>query len=93
MSLRIVFRIQNDDQTLKSLFEYFASTNIHNTRLFSFLIPFFHLNNKKAREDLKVIFDVVQIKHNFTPKYLKITLDRKLTFKEHLYKTGKKLKV
>ncbi|KAE9523030.1 hypothetical protein AGLY_016661 [Aphis glycines] len=52
----------------------------------------FHLNNKKAREELKVTFQGVQLKHNFTPKYLGITLDRTLTFKEHLVKTGKKVR-
>lgn len=37
-------------------------------------------------------FQGVQLKHNFTPKYLGITLDRTLTFKEHLVKTGKKVR-
>jgi hypothetical protein len=33
----------------------------------------FHLNNKKAREELKVTFQGVQLKYNFTPKYLGVT--------------------
>lgn len=52
----------------------------------------FHLNNKKASEKLKVTFEGVQIRHNFMPKYLRITLDGTLTFKEHLKKTGKKVR-
>jgi hypothetical protein len=52
----------------------------------------FHLNNKKAREELKMTFQRVQFKHYFTPKYLGITRDRTLTFKEHIDKTGKKVR-
>ena len=52
----------------------------------------FHLNNKKAREELKVTFQGVQLKHNFTPKYFGITLDRMPTFKEYLDRIGKKVR-
>jgi len=32
------------------------------------------------------------MKHNFTPKYLGLTLIRTLTFNEHLDRTGKKMR-
>ncbi|KAF0749652.1 Uncharacterized protein FWK35_00024378 [Aphis craccivora] len=51
----------------------------------------FHLNNKQAYEELEVVFNGVQVQHSFKPKYLGITLDRSLTFKEHIEKTTKKL--
>lgn len=52
----------------------------------------FHLNNREARKELKVMFKGEKIKHNFTPRYLGITLDRTLTFNEHLDRTGKKVR-
>lgn len=51
----------------------------------------FHLNNKHAYEELEVVFNGVQVQHSFKPKYQGITLDRSLTFKEHIEKTTKKL--
>ncbi|KAF0755627.1 Uncharacterized protein FWK35_00017571, partial [Aphis craccivora] len=51
----------------------------------------FHLNNKQAYEELEVVFNGVQAQHSFKPKYLGITLDRSLTFKDHIEKTMKKL--
>jgi hypothetical protein len=52
----------------------------------------FHLNNKQASKTLDIRFDHVQLNHNFTPKYLGITLDRTLSFKKHIENTAKKVK-
>lgn len=52
----------------------------------------FHLNNREARKKLKVMFEGNQMKHNFTQRYLGITLDRTLTFNKHLDRTGKKVR-
>lgn len=52
----------------------------------------FHLNNRLANTELKVIFCEEQLRYNPFPKYLGITLDRSLTFKKHLELTGQKLK-
>jgi hypothetical protein len=38
-----------------------------------------------------VVFNGVQVQHSFKPKYQGITLDRSLTFKEHIEKITKKL--
>ena len=51
----------------------------------------FHLNNKDARRTLKVIWKGQELKHNFTPKYLGVTLDRTLSYKEHCSKTKMKI--
>lgn len=51
------------------------------------------MNDKKTREQLKVIFKGVQLKHNFTSKYPGTKLDRTITFKEHLDTTGKKIRL
>ncbi|KAL1448470.1 hypothetical protein WDU94_013986, partial [Cyamophila willieti] len=55
-------------------------------------ITCFHLNNQQANLKLKVEFEGELLNHNFTPKYLGVTLDRTLTFKPHLQKTAAKLK-
>jgi len=52
----------------------------------------FHLNNKQAGKTLDIRFDNVQLNHNFTPKYLGITLDRTLFFKKHIENSAKKVK-
>lgn len=49
------------------------------------------LFTETTRDELKVTFQGVQIKHNFTPKYLGITLDCTLKFKKNLDRTGKKV--
>lgn len=41
---------------------------------------------------LDIRFDHVQLNHNFTPKYLGITLDWTLSFKIHIENTAKKVK-
>lgn len=52
----------------------------------------FHLNNKMANRQLRVFADNQQLKHNKNPKYLGVTLDRTLSFKEHLQNTAAKLR-
>lgn len=52
----------------------------------------FHLNNRLARRELNVRFGNGLLRHNRYPKYLGVTLDRTLSFKEHLAKTAAKLK-
>ena len=41
----------------------------------------FHLNNKKAKRDLKVNFNNKTLPFCFEPKYLGVTLDRSLTYR------------
>ena len=45
-----------------------------------------------AHIPLQVTFNGVVLKHNFNPKYLGITLDRSLTFKQHILNTANKIK-
>lgn len=52
----------------------------------------FHLNNKLAGRILNIQFENTTLAYNKTPKYLGVTLDRTLSFKEHLTKTAEKLK-
>ncbi len=47
------------------------------------VVSAFHLCNKYANRKLRIIFDGVELKHEFHPKYLGITLDRTLSFNEN----------
>ena len=51
----------------------------------------FHLNNREARSTLKVYMGDHLLVHNLTPNYLGVTLDRTLSFKQHLMKLRGKL--
>lgn len=51
----------------------------------------FHLNNKMANRELKVYMDNQQLRHNSYPKYLGVTLDRTLSYKQHLRNVAAKV--
>jgi len=51
----------------------------------------FHLNNKKAKRELKVNFNNKTLPFCSEPKYLGVTLDRSLTYRRHLESLCKKL--
>ena len=55
-------------------------------------VTLFHLYNKMANHKINVLFDGQVIKNSRFSKYLGVTLDRILTYKEHLTKTAAKLK-
>jgi hypothetical protein len=52
----------------------------------------FHLNNRDANKSLNVTFEGELLNHNVNPKYLGVTLDRTLSFREHLGKLSAKIK-
>lgn len=52
---------------------------------------FFHLDNRQANAQLQVTMDGRVLNFNPTPKYLGVTLDRTLTYKQHLTKLRGKL--
>ncbi|KAI5744621.1 hypothetical protein M8J76_003905 [Diaphorina citri] len=52
----------------------------------------FHLTNALAQMKLNVLFENHPVTHNFKPKYLGVTLDRTLSYRDHLSKTAEKLK-
>ena len=43
----------------------------------------FHLNNRQAGQTLNLKWNGVEIEHDSVPKYLGVTLDRTLSFKQH----------
>ena len=52
----------------------------------------FHLHNHSATQKLSVYLDVQRLMHECHPTYLGVTLDRILSYREHLTKTAGKLK-
>ena len=51
----------------------------------------FHLHNAKAKQELNIYLKGQRIKHDPNPVYLGVTLDRSLTYHEHLKKTAAKV--
>jgi len=52
----------------------------------------FHLHNTSATRELSVYLDGLRLRHECHPTYLGLTLDRTLSYREHLTKTAGKLK-
>jgi len=52
----------------------------------------FHLHNASADQELNVSLNGKRLKHDPYPTYLGVTLDRTLSYKEHLRKTAAKIK-
>jgi len=52
----------------------------------------FHLHNTSATRELSVYPDGQRLRHECHPTYLGVTLDRTLSYREHLTKTTGKLK-
>ena len=51
----------------------------------------FHLNNKEVKRELKVSFNNETLPFRSEPKYLVVTLDMSLTYRQHLEPFRKKL--
>ena len=52
----------------------------------------FQLNIRKSKETLDMNWNGVKIKHDEGPKYLGVTLDRTLSFKQHCLNTAAKIR-
>jgi len=55
-------------------------------------ISVFHLHNTSANRELSVYLDGQRLRQECHPTYLGVTLDRMLSYHEHLTKTAGKLK-
>src|SRR6218665_3160270 len=53
----------------------------------------FHLQNAKASRELNIFLSGMPIKHDSKPVYLGVTLDRALTYHDHLKKTAAKVNI
>ena len=79
------------NQDLEKLRKYFQQwrlkPNIQKTE-----VSTFHLNNKLAKHQPTITFGNQILAYNPTPKYLGVTLDRTLTYKNHLQNTAAKIR-
>ena len=55
------------------------------------VISVFHLLNTSAARELRVHMEGQQLRHDPYPVYLDVTLDRTLTYRQHLTKTARQL--
>lgn len=55
-------------------------------------VTLFHLNNKRANQEIRVQFGYRLVKNTLYPKYLDMALDKKFTSKNHLTKLSAKIK-
>jgi hypothetical protein len=51
----------------------------------------FHLHNANAKRELDILLNGQRIRHDATPTYLGVTLDRSLSYHKHLKKTAAKV--
>ena len=51
----------------------------------------FHLRNKEANRSLKLEWNRTKLENTPHPKYVGVTLDRTLSYKEHMYNTKMKV--
>ena len=51
----------------------------------------FHLRNREVKRSLKVSWNGVDLENTIPPKYLGVTLDRTLSYKQHIYNTKMKV--
>ena len=51
----------------------------------------FHLRNKEAKRSLKVVWNKTELENTPHPKYLGVTLDRTLGYKQHIHNTKMKV--
>ncbi|KAF0699141.1 Uncharacterized protein FWK35_00035076, partial [Aphis craccivora] len=53
-------------------------------------VTVFHLNNKKASQEININFGGQEVRNTKHPKYLGVVLDRTLTYREHLTRLSAK---
>lgn len=75
---------------LESLSSYFKKWRLRPSETKT-EVSCFHLNNQMANHQLRITFNNTTLRHNPTPKYLGVTLDRALTYKKHLTNTAAKI--
>ena len=51
----------------------------------------FHLRNKEAKRSIKVVWNKTELENTPHPKYLGVTLDRTLCYKQHIHNTKMKV--
>ena len=75
---------------LEALSEYYKKWSL-NANPGKTQVCSFHLNNKQAKTELEIRWNNERLTNKENPVYLGVTLDRTLSFKEHVMKLKKKI--
>ena len=75
---------------LDELTQYYRSNSLH-ANPDKTQVAAFHLRNKEANRPLKVECNRTELENTTHPKYLGVTLDRTLSYKEHIHNTKMKV--
>ena len=76
--------------TLEKLTQYYRSNSLRANPDKTQVIAF-HLRNKEANRSLNVEWNRTKLENTPPPKYLGVTLDRTLSYKEHMHNTKMKV--
>ena len=78
------------EEALGELTEYYGNNSLH-ANPDKMQVTSFHLQNREAKRSLKVSWNGVDIENTTHPKYLAVTLDRTLSYKQHIQNTKMKI--
>ena len=78
------------EESLNELTQYYISNNMCATPDKT-QITAFHLRNKEAKRTLNVRCNRTSLENTHHPKYLGVTLDRTLSYKQHIHNTKMKV--
>ena len=77
---------QKIEESLGELTHYYRSNSLR-ANPDKTQVTAFHLRNREAKRSLQVSWNGVDLENTDTPKYLGVTLDRTLSYKDHTYTT------
>ena len=78
------------EESLSELTQYYRSNNLRANPDIT-QVTAFHRRNKEAKRTLKVKWNRTDLENTPHPKYLGVTLDRKLSYKQHIHNTKMKV--
>ena len=82
----ILFNIYNDQPLHDRTRSFIYADNPDKTQ-----VTAFHLRNKEEKRSLKVVWNKTELENTPHPKYLGVTLDRTLCYKQHIHNTKMKV--
>ena len=78
------------EESLSKLTQYYRSNNLR-ANPDKPQVTAFHLRNKEAKSTLKVKWNRTDLENTPHPRYLGVTLDRTLSYKQHIHNTKMKV--
>ena len=78
------------EESLRKLTQYYRSNNLR-ANPDKIQVVAFHLRNKEAKRTLKLKWNRTDLENTPHPKYLGVTLDRTLSYKQHIHNTKMKV--